>query len=478
MMEKKTIGSFISALRRAAGMTQRDLAEQLNVSDKAVSRWERDESAPDLTLLPLIADLFGITVDELLRGQRRASTEPAPQPQETGETGEATAAASASTQAGIKRQKMLFGNRMRKLKMLNYISLGLFAAGIVAALLCNFAFYRAALGFFLGLLFEVAAVICSLAFGSAAMPVSEEDYDAALLQSYKRDVIRATYLPIYLAALNVPLLLFLLYTWVEWGAFVGLAAGSEILLLALVTILFALLLHEIASFIILPRIRRRFNIDETERENRLRVYVGRLAKKVAIVTAGAMILPVVAMAVLTCGIFDPYTMFVKGQTFDTVEAFTAYMASEGKLGTTDDWGEHDFDRGAWYYAKNKPGWEGFEVIYVEEEMTVTAPPDQSVTEKIEDAYDEAEKTYNPQHRVIEDVNGNVIFSYDWINADVASVEWSFDQSDNGMPATVYTVDDVRQSHAIYDTLVLMLGMLIAAIPACGVIIYVVKRNKV
>ena len=42
-MEKKTIGSFIAALRRANGLTQKELAEKLNVSDKAVSRWERDE---------------------------------------------------------------------------------------------------------------------------------------------------------------------------------------------------------------------------------------------------------------------------------------------------------------------------------------------------------------------------------------------------------------------------------------------------
>ena len=64
-MEKQTMGSFIAALRRAAGMTQRELAERLNVSDKAVSRWERDECAPDLMLIPVIADLFGITADEL-----------------------------------------------------------------------------------------------------------------------------------------------------------------------------------------------------------------------------------------------------------------------------------------------------------------------------------------------------------------------------------------------------------------------------
>ena len=61
-MEKKTIGSFIAALRRANGLTQKELAEKLNVSDKAVSRWERDECYPDLTMIPALAEIFGVTV--------------------------------------------------------------------------------------------------------------------------------------------------------------------------------------------------------------------------------------------------------------------------------------------------------------------------------------------------------------------------------------------------------------------------------
>ena len=69
-MEKKTIGKFISALRKAKGMTQKDLGEKLFVSDKTVSRWECDESTPELSLIPSIAEIFGITTDELLRGER------------------------------------------------------------------------------------------------------------------------------------------------------------------------------------------------------------------------------------------------------------------------------------------------------------------------------------------------------------------------------------------------------------------------
>lgn len=72
-MEKKTMGSFLAALRRASGMTQKELAERLNVSDKSVSRWERDDGAPDLALIPVIAEVFSVTCDELLRGERAAA---------------------------------------------------------------------------------------------------------------------------------------------------------------------------------------------------------------------------------------------------------------------------------------------------------------------------------------------------------------------------------------------------------------------
>ncbi|HIS73165.1 MAG TPA: helix-turn-helix transcriptional regulator [Candidatus Scatomorpha pullicola] len=70
-MDKRAMGSFIAALRRAKGLTQRELAELLNVSDKAVSRWERGDAAPDLSVIPALAELFGVTADELLRGERR-----------------------------------------------------------------------------------------------------------------------------------------------------------------------------------------------------------------------------------------------------------------------------------------------------------------------------------------------------------------------------------------------------------------------
>lgn len=64
---KPIIAKNITTLRQGQKMTQIELAEKLNYSDKAVSKWERGESIPDVSVLKQIADLFGVTVDYLLQ---------------------------------------------------------------------------------------------------------------------------------------------------------------------------------------------------------------------------------------------------------------------------------------------------------------------------------------------------------------------------------------------------------------------------
>lgn len=66
-MKKQTLGMMISSLRKEKGMTQLQLAEIMGVTDKAVSKWERDLSAPDVNSIPKLAETFGITVDELMQ---------------------------------------------------------------------------------------------------------------------------------------------------------------------------------------------------------------------------------------------------------------------------------------------------------------------------------------------------------------------------------------------------------------------------
>ncbi len=76
---KQNLGEFIAQLRKEKGLTQRELAEHLNVTDKTVSHWERGESSPDISALPILADVFGITVDELLRSELKQQTYTSPQ---------------------------------------------------------------------------------------------------------------------------------------------------------------------------------------------------------------------------------------------------------------------------------------------------------------------------------------------------------------------------------------------------------------
>lgn len=69
-IDKEKFGVFIQELRKEKGMTQKEMAERLFLSDKAVSKWERGQSLPDVGLLEPLADLLGVTVTELLRGER------------------------------------------------------------------------------------------------------------------------------------------------------------------------------------------------------------------------------------------------------------------------------------------------------------------------------------------------------------------------------------------------------------------------
>lgn len=75
-LDKKKFGGFVSALRKEKGYTQKELAEKLFVSDKAVSKWETGVSIPDTALLIPLAELLGITVTELLMCQRREEDMP------------------------------------------------------------------------------------------------------------------------------------------------------------------------------------------------------------------------------------------------------------------------------------------------------------------------------------------------------------------------------------------------------------------
>lgn len=69
-MDATKCGAFIAKLRNEREMTQKDLSEVLNVSDKAISRWETGKGYPDVSSLMALSEFFSVSVNELLSGKR------------------------------------------------------------------------------------------------------------------------------------------------------------------------------------------------------------------------------------------------------------------------------------------------------------------------------------------------------------------------------------------------------------------------
>ena len=110
-MNEKNIGKFIASLRKANGYTQEELGEILGVSNKTISSWENGNSSPDLSLLPIIADLFNVTCDELIRGEKSKEEK--------------------ETKINKSTIKNMYKNYYNKYLNSFYISLGLFIAFVL-----------------------------------------------------------------------------------------------------------------------------------------------------------------------------------------------------------------------------------------------------------------------------------------------------------------------------------------------------------
>lgn len=291
-MERKTMGSFIAALRRAKSMTQRELAERLNVSDKAISRWERDESAPDLSLIPVIAEIFGVTADELLRGERADPA--AGNPASTAEKREREIRRlAASVRSGFYIQSI--------------VSAGVALVGLVAAMILNFGFLRAYAGFFAACVFFIAAVVCEAAFLIRSLLALADSFaDEAVSRCRKFLVVSAQLvfsLILVLFAASLPLILQAPYaevgltgkTWLKYA----LPAAAVGALLCLIFCLLLNLVHAVQG--------------KNSRAGRL--------LKTTLITAAALLLTLFLHLVLC----SDYMRYTEGTSFQNLSKFIDYM---------------------------------------------------------------------------------------------------------------------------------------------------------
>lgn len=117
-MENQKIGVFICEARKAKGLTQKQLSEALGVTDKAVSKWERGVSCPDISLLTPLAGVLGVTVTELLAGEAQL---PAPE-------------AEAQVKTALTYSASVTGQRWARARWYGFV--GLTFSCLVAAFIC------------------------------------------------------------------------------------------------------------------------------------------------------------------------------------------------------------------------------------------------------------------------------------------------------------------------------------------------------
>lgn len=310
-MEKKTIGSLIAALRRANGMTQRELAERLNVSDKTVSRWERDEGTPELALIPVLAEIFGVTCDELLRGERRS-----PDSRET-ESAETTC-----TQRGEKQRRRLLKQALSDYRSRSCIVVGLSALGLLAALICNLAFLRASLGFLVGAVFFAAAAVCQYVFVNRAfLAVEDSELAEDALADYRRQVLCTARKTLGVTVAGVGFTLPLLPV----DAYLGL--GTDTLLLwGCMGMAAALVLYAVALYFVNGRLLKQERFRLPEREAAVYARRHRLKRYCALGLLAALLVTGVLHGVMT-SIWGPISI-AEGETFTDYESFVAFMERE------------------------------------------------------------------------------------------------------------------------------------------------------
>ena len=129
-MNRQTIGAFLATQRKAHGYTQEEVADKLGISNRTLSKWETDRSSPDILYLPALADLYGVTVDEILRGERTKREEIPLSPEEQAKKEEQAQRA----------KRALQRRRLASFSAKTYIAYGVAAGGLLLVLIAALLF--------------------------------------------------------------------------------------------------------------------------------------------------------------------------------------------------------------------------------------------------------------------------------------------------------------------------------------------------
>lgn len=412
-MEKKTIGGFIAALRKVNGMTQKELAERLNVSDKTVSRWERDDGAPDLSAIPVIAEVFGVTCDELLRGERKSPTERA----------EMTEEAETSPKAEKQRQRLL-KSALSQYQNQTLIAMGVAVVGVIAALICNLAFQQAVLGFLIGAIFFTAGIICQDVFlNKAFLKVEDAGVEEEQLSHYRKKVIviaeKSIGLTVLLIGFTFPLIMV--------NAYFGLELNSMLLFGTVSAVIF-LMIYAVALYfvngLLLKKGVYRLSGEAFETYSHNRTLKKKCAVGYAIVLAVTLVIHLLGNAMIWNT--EQLSMHY-GITFDDYESFVTFMEQDVPC---------DPD-------------------YIYEWNVFSAEVKDSANVSFEEQaewYDEDGNLISEEEfpiTTLKDENGNVVCTYTHKNRSVSSISYT-SKDGTVLPIKVVTTSGYRVAEGLSD----------------------------
>lgn len=436
IMEKKTIGGFIAALRKANGMTQKELAERLNVSDKTVSRWERDDGAPDLSVIPAIAEIFQVTCDELLRGQRMSPAE-----RSEGAQGNET------SPRGEKERQRLLKSALSHYQNLTYIATGISVVGLIVALICNLAFLKAVLGFLCGAIFYAASIVCQAIFvNKAFQSVDDSGIDEAPLSGFRRKVIglaeKSIGLTVFLIGFTFPLVLV--------DAYLGLAANSLLLFGSIVGTLF-LLIYSFVLYFLNATLLKNGIYQLSDREFTIYDHNRKLKKKYAIRLVVILSLTLLLHALGGETIWSPNALSSsKGIVFQDYESFIEYMEQDIPMDSYEA-----------YYSGT---------------VSIPVPEDQIGGAIYYDQYGNVISEEEALTRTIEDANGNVVCTYIDRNQSVSAIRYSA-KDGTVLPIRVISQREHRASMRLFDLINTLYCLIYPMELLAVLVLYFKKRAK-
>lgn len=426
-MEKKTIGSFIAVLRKANGLTQKELADKLGISDKAVSRWERDETAPDISLIPTIAEILGVTTDELLRGERITDI---------------SFDGARTSERSKKQIQTLLKNTRTKLYTRTLICILIAVVGLFAAMICNCIFYKMMLGFIVACIFISTSVVLGLIFTYLARSsISEEDMESAIISETRKYIIKKETLVFYVNAVIfafcLPLCIF------------GVNAGIDIsawLVLGGVLALAALLICAIVNMFVDFYAEKHGLYDvvkvNAKRRKNARIF-GRPALSLCKVFVPLFIV-VLAAQIFCMSSFDTYYFMEKngGTEWNNIEEFKEYIETVA-------------------YNVNLDHAKIYDQAWGEIATEVIVPSDDS-------------EEYYPKTELC-NRKGDVICKFEYRNKDVYTMHPSTEE--NGLPITTYTWSDFYAAQSDSYMIVVVAVIVYIAMAVSFIALYIFKTVK-